>query len=171
MKSIIAMLLFSLISAFGYADQANQENASSSKTSKDVAVDAITQIFLRRNADAVDKYVVEDYVQHQPGLPQGREAFKKYAAALFKAFPDYAGEIENVIAEGDLVSFHLKWSGTHKGEFMGVPPTNKRITRRTADILRIKAGKLVEHWGVVDQVDMLKDLGILTTVKANSAKK
>lgn len=135
------------------------------RTPKEIATEAITEMFFKRNPEAVDTYVIEDYVQHQPGLPNGRKPFKAYLQSLFKAFPDYKGEIENVVADGELVSFHFKWEGTHKGEFLGVKPTGKKITRRTADVLRIKNGLIVEHWGIVDQVDMMKDLGILKSAK------
>lgn len=133
---------------------------ASGSNAKDAAVEAITEIFFKRNPDAVEKYVVEDYIQHQPGLPGGRQAFKDYLKRLFHAFPDYQGEFENIVVEGDLVSFHMKWSGIHKGEFMGVKPTGKKIFRRTADILRIKDDRLVEHWGIVDQAEMLKKIGL-----------
>lgn len=59
----------------------------------------------------------------------------------------------------------FKWTGTHKGEFLGVAPTGKKITRRTADVIRMKGDQIVGHWGVVDQVEMLKELGILKTIK------
>jgi predicted ester cyclase len=129
------------------------------------AVEAITEIFFKRNPHAVDKYVAEQYLQHQPGLKSGRGPFREYLEKLFRAFPDYSGEIENVLVEGELVSFHFKWSGTHAGEFMGVRPTGKKIVRRTADVLRIKSGMIVEHWGIVDQTEMLLEFGILKTVK------
>jgi len=132
---------------------------------KETAIEAITEIFFKRNPTAVEKYVVEDYLQHQPGLPNGRQPFKEYLRTLFIAFPDYHGEIENIVADGDLVSFHFKWSGTHKGEFLGLKPTGKKITRRTADVLRIKSGRIVEHWGIVDQVDMMKELGLLKSTR------
>ncbi len=134
---------------------------ASTKSSKEVAIQAITEIFLKRNPEAVDKYVVENYIQHQPGLPNGRKPFKDYLIKLFMAFPDYSGEIENIVVEGNLVSFHFKWSGTHQGDFMGKKPTGKKIFRRTADTLKIRDGLIVEHWGIVDQTEMLKDLGIL----------
>lgn len=133
------------------------------KSPKELATEAITEIFLKRNPEAIEKYVSNDYRQHQPGLTDGKKPFKEYLVKLFSAFPDYRGEIENVVAEGDLVSFHLTWEGTHSGEFFGVPATGKKISRRTADILRVKDGKLVEHWGIVDQTDMLKALGLLVS--------
>lgn len=135
-----------------------------SQTVKREALKAVTEIFLKRNAEAVDEYVVENYVQHQPGLPNGRKPFKDYLVKLFSAFPDYKGEIESIVVEDDLVSLHFRWTGTHKGEFMGVKPTGKKFFRRTADVLRMKSGKIVEHWGVVDQLEMLKGLNL---VKAN----
>ncbi len=155
-KSISSLLLISFVASSAFADTIN---------SKEATTKAITEIFLKRNPDAIDKYVVENYIQHQPGLPNGRKPFKDYLTMFLKAFPDYQGEIENVVAEDDLVSFHFKWTGTHRGDFLGIKPTGKKITRRTADVLRMQGSQITEHWGVVDQTDMLKELGILKQLK------
>lgn len=153
--------LTTLFIFFLFAIQANAIPSNS----REIAIQAIDEIFIQRNPDAVEKWVVENYRQHQPGIPNGRKPFKEYLKKLFIAFPDYTGEIENIVVQDDLVSFHFKWWGTHEGTFLGVKPTGKKITRRTADVLRIKNGKIVEHWGIVDQVNMLKDLGLLKTVR------
>ncbi|MGE0526273.1 MAG: ester cyclase [Bdellovibrionales bacterium] len=84
-------------------------------SAKEIATEAASVIFFKRNPDAVDRYVAQDYIQHQPRLASGRKPFKEYLTALFRAFPDYKGKIENVVAEGDLVSFHFSWEGTHQG--------------------------------------------------------
>lgn len=162
-KMLVRSFLAILICFYAWTLSANAQ----AKKPKELVVEAIEEIFFKRNLDAVDRYVVSDYLQHQPGIPPGRKAFKEYLKKLFHAFPDYKGEIENVISEGDLVSLHIAWSGTHQHEFMGVRPTGKRITRRTADVLRVKSGKLVEHWGVVDQTEMLVVLGLLRPEKSN----
>ena len=59
----------------------------------------------------------------------------------------------------------FKDSGTHKGEFQGFPPTNKRVKIRSADLYRIENGKIVEHWDVVDQLDLLQQTGALLSSK------
>lgn len=163
MKKVILGIVFVNIFLVSYVSFADAK--TDTERAKEFAKEAITEIFFKRNPAAIDKYVVEDYIQHQPGIPNGRQPFKNYLTMMFKAFPDYQGEIESIVAEGEFVSFHFKWTGTHQGEFMGIKPTGKRISRRTADVLRIKNNRIVEHWGIVDQVDMMKELGLLKSVK------
>lgn len=63
------------------------------------------------------------------------------------------------MAENDLVVVFLNFTGTHKGEFQGVPPTNKKINIRSADLYRIENEKIAEHWDVVDQLNLLQQTG------------
>jgi predicted ester cyclase len=63
------------------------------------------------------------------------------------------------VAENDLVVIFLNFTGTHKGEFQGVPPTNKKINIRSADLYRIENEKIAEHWDVVDQLNLLQQTG------------
>jgi predicted ester cyclase len=69
---------------------------------------------------------------------------------LFLAFPDMHGSTEHILAEDNLVVVYLNWTGTRKGVFQGIPPIDKPITIRSADLYRIDNGKIVEHWEVVD---------------------
>ena len=61
-------------------------------------------------------------------------------------------KIEHIVAENDLVVVFLSFTGTHKGEFQGMPRTNKKVSIRFADLYRIENEKIVEHWDVVDQL-------------------
>ena len=67
--------------------------------------------------------------------------------------------IERIVAENNLVVVFLNGSGTQKGEFQGMPPTNKKINIRSADLYRIENEKIVEHWDVVDQLNLLQQTG------------
>lgn len=67
--------------------------------------------------------------------------------------------IEHIVVENDLVVVFLNGTGTHKGEFRGMPPTNKKVSIRSADLYRIVNEKIVEHWDVVDQLDLLHQTG------------
>ncbi len=89
----------------------------------------------------------------------GSEGFKQFLSALFRAFPDMQTKTEHIVAENDLVVVFLNGSGTHTGEFRGKPPTNKRVNIRSADLYRIKNEKIVEHWDVVDQLNLLHQTG------------
>ena len=64
------------------------------------------------------------------------------------------------MSENDLVVVFLNFTGTHKGEFQGMLPTNKKINIRSADLYRIENEKIVEHWDVVDQLNLLQQTGI-----------
>ena len=68
-------------------------------------------------------------------------------------------KIEHIVAENDLVVVFLNGSGTHAGEFRGKPPTNKRVNIRSADLYKIENEKIVEHWDVVDQLNLLHQTG------------
>jgi predicted ester cyclase len=82
---------------------------------------------------------------------------------LRSAFPDFNATINDLIAEGDKVVIHTTWNGIQQGEFMGIPPTGKRISVGVFDILRIAGGKIVEHWGLMDRMAMMQQLGVIPT--------
>ena len=79
----------------------------------------------------------------------------------FKAFPDFHETIGDIIAEGDKVWARITFTGTHSGEWMGIAPTGKKITTEMVDIFRIVNGKLVEYRDVNNNLDFLKQLGII----------
>ena len=98
------------------------------------------------------------------GLPpeaRSLEGFKQLLPALPQAFPDTFFEVEDVIAEGDKVAFHLVWSAHHQGEFFGTPPTGTRATVTEMHMLRIADGKVVERWGEWDAMGLMQQLGAL----------
>jgi len=100
-------------------------------------------VFSRQNWDRLDDLVAPDYVD--PDYPQlgGREGLKQMMNMAFKALPDWHETIEDIVAEGDKVWVLLACSGTHKGEFMGIAPTGKKVTIRAVDLYRIANGKIV----------------------------
>ncbi len=76
------------------------------------------------------------------------------------AFPDLKFEVDFMLSDGDMVAVYLTMSGTQKGEFMGMPASGKEFNSKTVDILRIVDGKAVEHWGVMDGMTMMHQLGV-----------
>jgi predicted ester cyclase len=111
----------------------------------------VESVFNDHNISAIEKYLAE--------TTQGREGFKQSLRAQFKAFPDIHTKIEHIVAENDLVAVYLNFTGTHRGEFQGIPPTNKKANIRSADLYRIENEKIVEHWDVVDQLNLLQQTG------------
>jgi predicted ester cyclase len=84
------------------------------------------------------------------------------AAAMFRdAFPDWHTEVGHLIAEGDLVCERFTASGVQRGAVMGVPPTGKTVTLPGIQIFRISGGKIVERWGQLDELGLLRQLGLV----------
>jgi predicted ester cyclase len=108
----------------------------------------------------VDEVVAQDLVEHQHGLPQGREGLKSVIRSLREAFPDLSYTVVQMVADGDKVWGHFHGRGTNTGSFMGHPPTGKPMTLDVIDIGRFDNGKLFEHWGVPDRLAVLLQLGM-----------
>ena len=111
----------------------------------------IDEVFNKHNLEVIDKYHAE----------KTAESFKKFLTTL-SGFPDIHVNIEHILAENDFVLVFLNFTGTHRGEFEGMTPTNKVVKIRSADLYRIENGKIVEHWDVVDRLDLLKQTGAIT---------
>jgi predicted ester cyclase len=96
------------------------EHQMSLSTNKALVKSFVEEVFNNHDISATEKY----FAQENP--PIGSEGFKQSLSAQFKAFPDIQAKIEHIVAENDLVVVFLNFTGTHKGEFQGVPPTNKK---------------------------------------------
>ena len=94
---------------------------------------------------------------------RGIKDFKKSMGEFFGAFPDNHFTIEDMIAEGDMVAVRYTITGTHKGEMMGIPATNKKVTLMALEIDRIVGGKFVEGWIRFDTLGMMRQLGLAPT--------
>jgi steroid delta-isomerase-like uncharacterized protein len=118
-----------------------------------------------RISKMIDEIVEPDVLFHAP-LPTGAtgaQALKQVWPVLLRAFPDLHIAVEDVIAEGDKVVARQTVTGTHQGEYMGVPPTGKSVTYNEIFILRFANGRIAEIWGVVDVLSQMKQLGMIQT--------
>ncbi|MFC7894215.1 ester cyclase [Streptomyces sp. NPDC057381] len=88
----------------------------------------------------------------------GVEAVREVFTTLHRAFPDLRIKAEDLIAKDDKVVARQTVTGTHQGEYMGLPPTGRPVTYREIFILRFAAGRIVEVWGVVDVHSQMKQL-------------
>jgi predicted ester cyclase len=121
------------------------------------------EVFNKGNFGLIDEIFATNFVEHyaQPGVPPTLEGFKQFAKAYRTAFPDLTYSIDDAIESGDRIVHRLTASGTMKGDFMGMPATNKRATWTEIHIGRVANGRLAEHWGLVDQLGMLVQLGVV----------
>src|SRR4051794_23592101 len=112
--------------------------------------------------DVVNELLAEDFIEHDefPGIPQSREGVKQFFSMAREAFPDLRLRILHLVEDGDVCVGHGLFEGTHEGDFMGVPPTGRRVSVPIADVVRFSAdGRAVEHWGVTDTGMMMQQLG------------
>ncbi len=112
------------------------------------------------NLGVIDELVADDYVEHEvyPGLDPGKAGLRQFFEAMLVAFPDLKFDVHFTMEDGDLLSAYMTMSGTQKGEFMGMPATGRRFETRLIDIVRMRHGKAVEHWGVTDTGIMMEQI-------------
>jgi steroid delta-isomerase-like uncharacterized protein len=122
------------------------------------------EIYNSNNLDTLVEVVSEDILTPRimPGIPSGIEGAKAAHRIMLAGFPDYQTIIDDMLAEGDKVAARITMTGTHKGEFMGIPPTGKHVSFTGIYIARIANGKIVEHWGEEDGVGLLQQLGVMS---------
>ena len=109
----------------------------------------------------VDAFFVPDFIGHAPTGDTNFEQWKQHRIALYTAFPDLNWTIEDMIAEGDKVVVRFRASGTQKGLFQGLPPTERPINITGAAIYRVAGGKFTEDWAFMDTLGVMRQLGVI----------
>ena len=124
------------------------------------------EVFNRKNTAALDEFIDPQAVDHSApvGAPGGIAGAKQFAGMFLAAFPDVRFTVEDLIAEGDQVVARLTQSGTHRGVFLGLPPTGKRVQVTGMEIFRLADGKIVEHWNNYDDLRLFQQLGVLPPI-------
>ena len=121
------------------------------------------EAFNQGNLAVVDEVLTLDHSAHNAfGVaPHGPQGLKWLIAMFRTAFPDLQCTVEDEIREGDKFSAHWTMRGTHKGLFLGNPPTGKPILVQGIIFARIENDQLVEDWTLVDQMGILQQLGLI----------
>jgi steroid delta-isomerase-like uncharacterized protein len=122
----------------------------------------LDEVFRNRNVDAIDDMLTDDFVEHIlfPGQAEGRQGTKEFIGQMLDAFPDLEFQVENEIAEGDMVASEMVMTGTHQAEFVGIPPTGRKISVHFMDMARVRGGQFSEHWGLADTGSLMAQLGV-----------
>jgi len=122
----------------------------------------IEEGFNQGNLAVADELVAPNAQEHQRGSEDGPEGVKKTITYLRSVFPDFKITIDEVVVSGDKVWARQRGGGTNLGRFAGHPPTGKKAFIDVIDVCRFEGGKMVEHWGVPDQLGMMMALGLIT---------
>ena len=124
------------------------------------------ELWNERKLEVAEELIAQDAVNYDTGLlpqPFGPEEMKGTVRMVTAGFPDNRHEVEEIIAEGDKVVVHCTLTGTHEGEFMGIPPTGRSIEVTEIHVYRLEDGKAVEHrvgrddLGAMRQLDVIPD--------------
>jgi len=120
--------------------------------------------FLRRDVEWMDRHVAPEFVRHDPGQPfevRGPEGVAQLHDALLPAFPDMELPLHDLVAEGEKVLVRLTIHATHTGPFGELEATGRRIEVPVLDLFQIQDDRLVEHWALLDNLGMMRQLGAL----------
>ena len=113
------------------------------------------------NFEVFEELFADDFLDHtpQPGRTPDKDGARQLYKILRTAFPDFHADIHWQLADGDRVTTYKTYHGTHRGEFLGVAPTGRQIQFETVDVMRVRNGKITEHWGVANIFSLMQQLG------------
>jgi steroid delta-isomerase-like uncharacterized protein len=125
------------------------------------------EAYNQRDLEAEADVLAPGFVAHVPGAPapldlEGLEAWRQFLAPFTEAFPDLQLTIQEVAAEGETVAARVAFRGTHRGEFQGIPPTNKEVAFTSMEFNRVVDGKVEEHWVEINLLGLVQQLGVAT---------
>jgi steroid delta-isomerase-like uncharacterized protein len=132
---------------------------------KSIVRDFIDALFTKGDLEAVDRLLSKDFINHDPpfGAPAGRDGMRAAATIFRSACPDWHSDHPFLVGEGDLVVEPFTASGTHTGELMGVVGQGQELTLTGINIFRVENGQIVERWGRLDELGLLRQLGLASS--------
>ena len=132
--------------------------------------DLFVEMTNTHNPDLVDRFVAEDYVNHNDFVADGPEGNRQFWSAFFTGLPDVRVTMEDLVVSGDRVVGRFTYRGTHTGNLLGIPATGKPVEMRSIDIWRVQNGMFVEHWDELNLMQMFQQIGVLPQLDALGAQ-
>ena len=129
-----------------------------------VSVRSFYDLINAGDIDGFGRHLANDFIEHEelPGIPPTKDGVIQYFQLLLAAFPDMRMDVKDVIVGGDKAVVRVQMSGTHTGDFMGIPTTGRPVSINLIDITRFGDDGLArEHWGVSDQFALMQQLGLI----------
>lgn len=132
---------------------------------RDLVNRMIEEIQNRKNIALVDEIFAEDFVNHTPvrNISTGRDGMRQLFLMTHVAFPDGSLVVEDQASSGDKIWTRKTFSGTHTGPLGNAAPSGSKVTYTVFDILKIRDGKITEHWGLADRLSLLGQIGAIKT--------
>ena len=127
----------------------------------------------RGNYEVFEELFAPDFIDHTPqpgGFSADRDGARNLYKKLREAFPDFHADIHWQTTDGDRVTTFKTYHGTHQGEFWGLAPTGRKIQFETVDVMRVRDGKITEHWGVANLFSLMQQLGLGPNLSGTSSE-
>lgn len=154
LRALPAVVAITVLAGPAFAGQVEERN-------KGIARTVFEEVFGKGKVEENEALYSPDYVAHGSTRDMGRAEDREFTKGWRQAFPDLRITIDKVVAEGDLVAVRFIAEGTNTGSANGLPATGKRIRIAGMTILKIVDGKIVEEWPSFDQLDFLRQLGLM----------
>jgi steroid delta-isomerase-like uncharacterized protein len=138
---------------------------TSSDAAKAVVRRNTEEVQSRGNFDVFEELFADNFVDHtpQPNTTPDKKGVRDLYHRLRAAFPDFHADIHWQAADGEMVTTYKTYHGTHLGMFLGVAPTGRKIQFETVDVMRVRNGKITDHWGVANLFSLMQQLGAIKT--------
>jgi steroid delta-isomerase-like uncharacterized protein len=147
--------------------------ASSSSKQEEINKQVVRQFFEllgRNDTERMEQLLISStqYSFHPSGMPNmDWNGHKQLLAAITRAFPDLHHDVKDMVAEGDKVAVRLNVTGTHKGEFQGIPPSGRKLSLDEMAFLTIIDGRITEGWIISDTMSFMQQIGAIPTTDAH----
>jgi steroid delta-isomerase-like uncharacterized protein len=129
-------------------------------TPRELAIQELEQVWSNADLGAIDRLYAADLVDHDavPGLPPGAAGLKLFVAMFHEAFGDARFDLQVALEQGDLVARRWAMTATHRGPFLGIPPTGRTVRMTGIDLMRIRDGRIAEVWHNEDIAGLMQQL-------------
>ena len=128
--------------------------------------DLFVEMINTHDVDLVDRFVAEDYRNHNDFVADGPEGNRQFWSAFFTGLPDVRVTMEDLVVSGDRVVGRFTYRGTHTGDLLGIPASGKPVEMRSIDIWLVRDGKFVEHWDELNLMQVFQQVGALPPLGA-----
>jgi steroid delta-isomerase-like uncharacterized protein len=136
-------------------------STSSSDVAKAVVRRNTEEVQGKGNFDVFEEIFADDFVDHttQPNMTPDKAGVRRLYTYMREAFSDFHAKIHWQLADGDRVMTFKTYYGTHDGQFLGIAPTHRKIHFESVDVMRVRNGKITDHWGVGNLLSLMQQVG------------
>ena len=162
-RILIIILAVAIVGCSAPDDTEMAQDETTLEEQNEAIIYQVLALIDERNLDAAFELYALDYIYHGPGGQElrGRDSIRGLWEVFLAGFPDLHSTVEDMVSEGDKVALRWRIDGTHTGEFLGVAPSNAKITLDVTEIFRIADGQLVEAWDQYDRLGLMQQIGAI----------